>query len=438
MPVVKNRKTLKTIILLWFGSLSGAGFAFLTQIILARWLGISEFGAFSSVMATVSLVSPFAAFGVAQLWLKVFGLEGTQAIRWLKSCIKFTVISSLLVFFSLNVWGMVGDHDEITRQLICILSMFVFSQMLLELISSRFQLEGKYFNLAIWQFLPHFFRFFLILSSAFFLPTIFDVVFVGYIYAIVSVIMIFFGSIYLFSMFKGKISLAEHSELISKNYLFLEQPKLCEVIKESWPFGIAAFSYFVYYQSNIILVKYIIGDEAAGYYNVAFTIISAIYLLPNVIYQRFLLPKFHVWANHDASRFFSVYQYGIRLMLIIGLLFMILLWFFSSIIIPYIFGEKYNSAVEIINILALAIPCFFLASNAGAVLVTRDNMRLKVKYMMFVAVLNFCMNIFLIHTYAEYGAAISTVISNFVLMLLYIYGVKKYVFSGLKEGNYAR
>src|SRR3546814_4412984 len=45
------------------------------------------------------------------------------------------------------------------------------------------------------------------------------------------------------------------------------------------------------------------SDEAAGVYNVAFVIMSAVYLIPSVIYQKFLLPKIHIWANHDQETF---------------------------------------------------------------------------------------------------------------------------------------
>src|SRR3546814_7151118 len=61
------------------------------------------------------------------------------------------------------------------------------------------------------------------------------------------------------------------------------------------------------------------SDEAAGVYNVAFVIMSAVYLIPSVIYQKFLLPKIHIWANHDQETFVKAYEKGRLFMFLTGI-----------------------------------------------------------------------------------------------------------------------
>ncbi|MBW6519414.1 MAG: oligosaccharide flippase family protein [Desulfoarculaceae bacterium] len=75
----------------------GAGCAFLTQVLLARELGPAAFGAFAAALAMVVLVAPLAGFGVAGFWLKAFGQEGWQAVRWLRASLKYTLLNTLLV-----------------------------------------------------------------------------------------------------------------------------------------------------------------------------------------------------------------------------------------------------------------------------------------------------------------------------------------------------
>ena len=55
-------------------------------------------------------------------------------------------------------------------------------------------------------------------------------------------------------------------------------------------------------------------------------------------------------------------------------------------------------------------------------------MRKKVKYMGIVALLNIILNIILIPVHGAIGAAITTVFSDIVLLLLYYTASKKYVF----------
>ena len=42
-----------------------------------------------------------------------------------------------------------------------------------------------------------------------------------------------------------------------------------QIIKSSVPFALAGFFHFIYYQSDIILVKYLSSNSQAGYYSSA-------------------------------------------------------------------------------------------------------------------------------------------------------------------------
>ena len=56
---------------------------FLTQTLLARELGPDAYGLFASSLATVTMIAPLAGFGLTQFRLKVYGVEGWAAARWL-------------------------------------------------------------------------------------------------------------------------------------------------------------------------------------------------------------------------------------------------------------------------------------------------------------------------------------------------------------------
>ncbi len=87
------RKALVAISLLWFGSLAGAGLAFITQVVLARELTPAGYGVFAAALATVALLAPLAGFGVQGFWLKAFGVEGWGAVRWLTQSFRFVITS---------------------------------------------------------------------------------------------------------------------------------------------------------------------------------------------------------------------------------------------------------------------------------------------------------------------------------------------------------
>lgn len=427
---MSKQKAFNAFTLLWLGTLLGAGLAFLIQIILARKLGSEYFGMFSAVFAMVTLVAPLAGFGISQLWLKVFGQEGWNAQRWLKPSFYFVILSTILVFISLCIWAFFGNHDQLTRSLFLILSFYILGQVSVELVSSKLQLEERYLHLAVWQFLPHFMRFISITILLFGFTNWTSIEEIAYVYAFIAIIFLLVGVLQLVTMKKGDFKLKGHKEEKAKE---TNQVSLSLVLQNTWPFGLAAFFHLIYFQSDIILIKYIVGDNQAGIYNVAFTIMVAVYMFPSVLYQKFLLPKVHRWANHEKNKFYEVYRKGNIAMLVLGLTAMLLVWALSTWAILFMFGNEYQDSILILNILALSSPIIFVAFSTGATLVTQEHMKLKVKLMGMVALINLVLNFILIPIYGAAGAAVSTVVSNFILLMLYYYATETKVFVNKKN-----
>jgi O-antigen/teichoic acid export membrane protein len=207
-----------------------------------------------------------------------------------------------------------------------------------------------------------------------------------------------------------------------------EIPKLRDVLSESWPFGLASIFAFVYIQSDIIMLKYISGNSQAGYYNTSFVILTAILMLPSILFGKYLLPKYHRWANHDTKKFYNAYLKGNKLMVVSGLFVMAATFVLAKFLILNVFGEDYFPSIGLMKVLSLNLPISFLSYSIGATLVTKEHMKVKVLLMGIVALTNIVLNIILIPFYGAYGAAIATIISNLLLLVLYSYFARKRVF----------
>ncbi len=434
---MKNSKhAIKAISLLWIGSLLGAGCAFLTQVILARQLGPAEFGAFVTAFAIVTLVMPLAGFGISQYWLKAFGQEGWGAIRFLAPSFRFVGMSTVAVVMALMAWAVFGPHEKSQTIMMAVLSFYLIGQVAVELVSSKLQLEERYVRLALWQFFPHFIRFLVVIIMAFWLTDWVSGENIAYAYAFAAIGFALLGSRPLFRMFRGYFDLKGHGNepVLAPE---LVQPSIKTVIANSWPFGMAGLFHLIYFQSAIILIKYITGEAAAGVYNVAFTIMVAVLLFPSIVYQKFLLPKMHRWANHDRERFYQVYRQGNIIMLILGIVAMLLIWAIAPWGVPFVFGAAYQDAVSLLTVMAISTPILFVASSVGATLVTQEHMKKKVQYMGAVAVVNIVLNMALIPRFGALGAAIATVLSNAVLLVIFYVAAQNKVFNSKGNGNVA-
>lgn len=419
------KKSLANVLTLLIASAGGAAFAFLTQVILARQLEPSQYGLFAATLAIVMLVSSLATLGVPGFIVRVFGAEGSSGSRWLKQSFKlvaYGVGASLLV---LVIWGGLGPHDRQAFWLLFLLLPVVVSQSFIELVTVKLQLQERFNVLATWQLFPNLIR----LAGLGFIIVLLDVsgsiTNFGLVYTITACLISIIGFVSMRSFLVDGIKL---------NYQPATQPVFVDgdtsfatIIRYSSPFALSGIFYIVYFQSDVILLNYLSSSEVAGFYNVAFTVMVAIYLLPNIVYQKFLLPKLYRWVHHDHQQLFRIYRKGSVLMGVTGIAVMVAMYALVPVVIPWLFGEAYIETIAILNILLLCIPVRFISSSMAAALVSVENLKRKVSAMGYTALVNVLLNLALIPFWHAYGAALATLISELLLLGLFYRTVQKHM-----------
>lgn len=111
-------------------------------------------------------------------------------------------------------------------------------------------------------------------------------------------------------------------------------------------------------------------------------------------------------------------------MLVSGLLAMLAIWLFAAWGVQLFIGDRYMDAVLPLYTLALATPIRYVATSVGSTLVTLDHVRGKVFYLGTATLINLVLNLFLIPIYGVLGSAISTVLSELFLLLIYFQKTK--------------
>ncbi|MCT6276525.1 oligosaccharide flippase family protein [Escherichia coli] len=412
---MKKKKAASHLIILTVGTLLTAFLNFATQIILARHMIPSDFGSFSSAFYLVMTLAPLCGFGIPQFWLKVFGSEGWAGTRFIVPSLIFTAITTSLIIMLLSGWFYYTEYNK--HEFLYLLSFVVLSQVIIELLGAVYQLEENYIAVSLIQLSVISLRF----ISLIFLFLIFKHLTtdsVSLIYALDSLIIIIFTYGVFRRIIKKEIKLKGHIKNDNIQSLTIN---IKDMIKESAVFGIAGVFYMIYFQVNIILVKYFISPIDAGYYSVAFLFISAAILLPTVTYQKYLLPKLHRWAYQDLKKLKNVYKYGNISMFLFGVVVSILIWFLCPMIVSSLFGEKYMSSIKLIRFLSLSIPIIYLASNSGAILVTKNNMQAKVKIMFVASFISLLVFFVTFRNMGVYAGVLATILSNLFICIAYNY-----------------
>ncbi len=399
---------------------------FAVQLVLARTLGPAQFGAFSSALAIVTLLAPLAAFGIGSWWLRVFGEEGYAAQRWVKPSLKFSAISTFTVVSLLIIWASLGRQDSQTGALLATLTSVVLAQVIIDLVIAKFQLEANHNALAAWQLISHPLRLTGLIVLVFHVPLL-SAFHVAYLYLAISLFVFSIGFFCLVGFYNGKISLAGHSRPVNlvKINSCHKEPSLKNVLVRISPFGVESFLYLLYYQTDIILLHYLVNEEAVGFYGASVIFMAAVYLLPSVLYQKFLLPKIHRWAYEESNRFQRFIGKAGVLSFLSGLLVTLFIWNGASYFLPLILGEDYRSSVSLLTLMCLGIPFRYLAIHLGSVLSTRDYIWINLKITGVTALLNIILNLLLIPDYGAMGAAFATVLSYATLSGLLVIATQK-------------
>lgn len=417
---------LRALLFLAISSLLGALCAFLSQIILARSLGPSNFGEFAAALVLANLLAPLAIFGVPGFWLRIFGEEGPSAYRWLPSTLRLTAVSSISALTCYLLWALFGHHTDSTRNTLIAFVFVLVGQSGFELSAAKLQLEARYGALAILQFSVHGLRLLVVaLLAALTLP--FNLQTASWSYALVGIAFFAIALFHINQMRAGSLYLAGHSNKVI-DAIPGRDISLKSVALRSWPFGLAGTLYLVYFQSSVLALGYLSDFQEAGIFNAAMVIIAATFLFPTIVYQKFLLPKLHRWAHHDPARLRMVYRQGNVAMTALGTCAALALVLVAPSVVPIVFGADYVAAILPLQILSVCIPVRFLATSIGAPLATRDMMVRKVTCMGIVAVLNVATNIALIPTYGAIGACVATLAAELALLVLYWLQVRKHVF----------
>lgn len=403
---------LGTILMMIAGSLS--------QLLLSNYLSVEDFGTISALLNSFVLGLPVAVFGLNSFWLRLNGEFKNESIPVVLKSIKVIFITTSLVSgFIIIAWAQSLGSAMIPLVLFLSLSLIVgvFSEMT----STLFQMNGNYNAFIKTQKTPHLIR--LLMLSVLFLG--FDLWEEPFKVAVFSIcaasVLTFFYNLHAVSEIKGSgffnVTNKFDSAILRSKYSYLK------ILKETWLFALVGILYLAWSQGHVILAMALLGSKDAGVYAATLFVLNSICLVPSTIYSKYFLPKIHRWVYHDSDKLHLHYKKSNKILFILGLIAFSFIYFFSPYIVNIIFPSEYSDVVKYLQILAFTIPIRFMGYNSGSLLVTIQHTHTKAAILSVVVAFNI---FFILLTYKEFeleAFAWSIVISEFFLVMAYIYTV---------------
>lgn len=399
---------------IWLGTLFSALFGFVANLALSHALSVPQFGALTSALTTVALAGTLGGYGVGEFWLRKFGLEGSAGQRWIMPSLHLIELTTAVTIGLFAVIAPMAFSDHLNVQLIYILFPLAISQIVLDLAQTRFQLEDNHTSVAAVQAAPNLMR---MVVAAFALLFTLDSVQTAASLSLVAAMTTLGVGFGLVRASKTGFRLPTYR--VRPAEPFTLRPTARDVVVNAFPFALSTVSYPLYFQGGLLTLSIIGTNHSTGVFSVAFLVLTAIYLLPAVTYQKYLTGRMHWWAEHDRPMFARVHRIATLALAGSGALLALATWLLSQTIIDHLFADAFADAGPVLATLAFAIPFRFVSSAMGGTLLTGDHVRLRVMQEVLATAITIGTTAVLFPRYGVQGVAIASVVSEMYLCVVY-------------------
>ncbi|MGM0901299.1 MAG: oligosaccharide flippase family protein [Bacillota bacterium] len=402
---------LKNLAYLFSSKVLSSFFAFLAQIIIARYLTQEDYGTISFYIILINISASIVGFGLGNFWLRRFAVEGLGAERWINPTIKsilglIIVVLPIYILIPFFILGAKSIYISLT------LSPLLIYQGLGSIVTASFQIQNQYKKLS---------NYLTIKNSVLFLAAcilfIFEFKHFIILYGLLSLVLMVY-SFTLILQLKKTLQSSNHLENASSNKITIK-----EVLLSAWPFGVQGTLYMLYYQVDIIIITILLGTVSTGLYNAAFNVLSLIFIFPSLLFQLYLLPRSNIWiAKKETKKINFVRKKLSLIVFLIGIFTAVIFYYLSNFIITLLYGGNFEESIFLFNVLILSIPFRFVSNSLGLIFASEKMVSYKVYIQGGGALLNIILNIILIMEMGIFGAAVSTVVTEIlVVFLMYIF-----------------
>ena len=205
------------------------------------------------------------------------------------------------------------------------------------------------------------------------------------------------------------------------------------LMQQALPFAVGNLFNLLYFRVDAIMLSKLSseGVDANTWYGLAYTIVNAFTILPGAFMMGAMFPVLSRAWEREKGRFPGAYTFGMRWMVLSGFPLAVGLSTLSPEITAVLFPTYTpNEVVKIsaaLQWLSWAGGLIFITTAVLAVLRATDKRRAFSVLMGTTALLNICLNLYLIPRFSHVGAAIAMVISEAYLLIFGIGYISRHI-----------
>jgi len=368
---------------------------FLVGVWVARYLGPEKFGLFSYALAFVAIFQGIAKLGLDGILVRDLVREPEKATVYLGTAFWLKLFGAVVTLLFIGLAIQFTGNDATTNLYILIIASGLIFQSF-EVIDFYFQSKVLAKFVSVCKMVQ------LALSS------------------LIKIFLILIGADLIWFVMVSLIDMVTLAITLNIAYKYNKNPSFYKyfdvyvgkrLLKDSWPLILSSVAVMIYMRIDQVMIKNMLGDKEVGLYSAAVKLVEVWHFIPMIVAQSLFPAIVSVYDNKN--EFYNRLMKLSCLLGYLGLALSLSLSIFSSFIVFKLYGSKYLGSESILSIAAFSIFFSFWMSGVSR----RQAIDLQIVALLatiFSAICNVVFNLLFIPQFGAKGAALGTVLSQFM------------------------
>lgn len=381
---------------------------FIWTILMARYLGVNNYGILGFAVSVSGILAIIDDLGISAHIVRQVATDNDSTPKYLGNIIPFKIILAVINLIVTPLILILLNLDGYTILITLLFTIEIIFKSYTNSLFGVFQAfeKGKYQGIGTILMNISTFLFILIAIYA-------DLGLVGIsISYILANLLSFIYTYYILNKHIVKPKFELDWEFCKKITLL------------SLPFAITGILYTIYYSIDLVMLTKLVGNYANGIYNATYKLIAVLNLFYSV-YTAVIFPVMSKFFKNDKKLLIISYEKSIKYLMLAIIPIATGTVFYSLDIIQLIYGHEYDAAASVLSILIWTV-CLLFISGASNTLLNASHKEVTVtKIYAIAAVFNIILNFIMIPYFSYDGAAITTVLSDLLIVALQTYVIRK-------------
>ena len=381
---------------------------FIWTILMARYLGVDKYGIFGFATSFTGILVILVDLGISTHIVRHIATDYDSAPKYLGNAIPLKVIFSVLCTVITLIALIIMNVDELVIKVTLLFTLEMIIKSYVNLFNGSFQAfeKGKYQGIG--NTILHLILLIFILIAIFTDLGLYGI-------AISYILSNAIAFVYEYLM------LTKH---VTKPKYELDKEFCKNITLFSIPFAVTGLLYTIYYSIDIVMLTNMVGTYATGIYNATYKLISVLTLFYSV-YTAVIFPVMSRFYKNDESLLVISFEKSIKYLMLIIIPLAVATVFYSKDVMQLIYGHSYDGGSTVLSILIWTV-CLLFISGACNTLLNASHKEVSVtKIYAIAAIFNVILNFFMIPYYSYDGAAITTVLSDILIVCIQAYIIYK-------------